>query len=396
MSARLHRSFARYAAAALILALLGAGNPLAAPAADPYEINVILPLTGSVALLGNAVAKSLGLVENNVNKSGGINGRPVKFVIADDQSSPQVSVQLANAIIASKAAVIIGPSLNATCSSVAPLLKDGPVGMCLSPGIHPDPGSYVFSAAPSTLDLAIVTAHYAKRRGWKKIAFLITTDASGIDGEKVLGQAFSSPDGKDTAVVAVEHFATSSLTVAAQLVRIKAAAPDALYVWASGTPSVTALRGIAEAGMNIPILSSYSNATFDQLNAIKGFVPKEYLIPGPPTIVPPEQLGRGQLRQAVANYYQICQAAGLRPDVMQTSAWDAAQLVIATLRHLGPNATAAQIRDYIGSLDGFTGVTGRYDFRAIPQRGVDWKSSVLMARWDPAKALFVSASPIGG
>jgi branched-chain amino acid transport system substrate-binding protein len=380
--------------AALVLAILAAGIPFAAPAADPYEINVVLPLTGSVALLGNAVAKSLALVEDNVNKAGGINARPIKFVIADDQSNPTTAVQLVNRIIAAKVSVMIGPSLNATCSSVAPLLKDGPVGLCLSPGIHPDPGSFVFSAAPSTLDLAIVTAHYAKRRGWKKIAFLITTDSSGIDGEKVLNQAFA--DGKDTTVVDVEHFGVTDLTVAAQLSRIKAANPDALYVWASGTPSVTALRGLQDAGMTIPILTSYSNATYEQLNAIKAFVPKEYLMPGPPTMVPPDQLGRGQLRDAVTAYYRTFQAAGMKPDVLQTSAWDAAQLVISALRRLGLNATAPQIRDYIDGLNTFTGVTGKYDFRMIPQRGVDWKSSVLMARWDPAKESFVSVSPIGG
>jgi branched-chain amino acid transport system substrate-binding protein len=148
--------------------------------------------------------------------------------------------------------------------------------------------------------------------------------------------------------------------------------------------------------MTLPVLTSYSNATYEQLTAIKNFIPKEYLMPGPPTMVPPDQLGRGQLREAVTAYYKTFQAAGMKPDVLQTSAWDAAQLVISALRKLGPTATAAQIRDYIDGLNGFTGVTGRYDFKAIPQRGVDWKSSVLMARWDPAKESFVSASPIGG
>jgi branched-chain amino acid transport system substrate-binding protein len=390
-------SLLRRAGAAIVLTLFAAAGPVAAPAADPpYEVQVILPLTGSVALLGNSVAKALGLLEDNVNKTGGIHGRPLKFVIGDDQSNPQVSVQLANAIIASKAPIIIGPSLNATCSSVAPLLKDGPVGMCLSPGIHPDPGSYNFSAAPSTLDLAIVTAHYAKKRGWKKIAFLITTDASGIDGERVLGQAFDAPDAKGTSIIDVEHFAVTSLTVAAQIARIKAANPDALYIWASGTPSITALRGLADAGLNIPVLTSYSNATFEQLNAMKGFIPKEFLMPGPPTIVPPDQLARGKLRDAVANYYRTFDAAGMHPDVLQSSAWDAAQIVVSALRHLGPSPTAAQIREYISELNGFVGVTGQFDFRAIPQRGVDWKSSVLMARWDSAKGSFTSVSPIGG
>ena len=114
------RSFTRPAVFGLVCAVVAAAFPFRAPAADPYEITAVLPLTGSVALLGNAVAKSLALLEDRVNKSGGINGRPVKFVILDDQSNPTTSVQLVNRIVASKVPVMIGPSLNATCSAVSP------------------------------------------------------------------------------------------------------------------------------------------------------------------------------------------------------------------------------------------------------------------------------------
>jgi branched-chain amino acid transport system substrate-binding protein len=386
----------RRAAAALVLATLLAGTPLISRAADPYEISAILPLTGSVALLGNSIAEALVVLAASVNKEGGIGGRQLKFVVADDQSNPATTVQLVNGIIASKAAVFIGPALNATCSAAAPLLRDGPVSMCTSPGIHPDAGSFSFSASPSTADLAIVTAHYAKRRGWKKIAFLITTDASGIDGEKVLQSAFNAPDAQGTQIVDIEHYAVNDLTVAAQLSRIKAAAPDALYVWASGTPSTTAMRGIHDLGLDIPIMTSYSNATYSQLAAFKDYMPKELLIPGLPAMVPPDQLSRGSLRDAVAAYDRILLAAKIRPDVLQATAWDEAELLVSALRHVGPSATAEQVRAYLANLSGFAGVTGTFDFRAIPQRGVDWRTAVLITRWDPAKNTFVSASPIGG
>ncbi len=69
-------------------------------------------------------------------------------------------MQLANDLIAQKPAVMLGSSLVATCRAIAPLMKDGPVDYCLSPGIHPDAGSYVFTASVSTLDLANALVRY--------------------------------------------------------------------------------------------------------------------------------------------------------------------------------------------------------------------------------------------
>jgi branched-chain amino acid transport system substrate-binding protein len=392
-----HYPVARRLASAFVLTAFLAAIPFGSiSAADPVEVNVILPLTGSVALVGKSAQSALAALQEAVNKTGGIHGRPLKFVLSDDQSNPNVAVQLATRIVALKPAVLLGPNLNATCSAIAPLMKDGPVDMCFSPGIHPDEGSFVFSPAPSTLDLAIVTARYAKKRGWKKMAFIFSTDGSGIDGEKVITQTFAAPENKDVGIAVIEHFGVTDLSVAAQLARIKTFSPDALYVWASGTPSSTVMRGIQDAGIDVPVLTSYSNATSGQMLSYKGYLPKELLMAGLPTMVAPDQLPRGALRDRVASYNRDLTAAGVRPDALQTTPWDAGLLIVDALRRIGPNATAAQVRDYLSGQRNFTGVTGTFDFKKVPQRGVDWKSSVLMTRWDPAKDTFVAAGPLGG
>jgi branched-chain amino acid transport system substrate-binding protein len=64
-------------------------------------------------------------------------------------------------------------------------------------------------------------------------------------------------------------------------------------------------------------------------------------------------------------------------------AWDPAMIVIDTLRHLGANATAQQVRDHIASLKGYAGINGIYDFAKIPQRGLDVQAAV-MTLWSPA------------
>ena len=59
-------------------------------------------------------------------------------------------------------------------------------------------------------------------------------------------------------------------------------------------------------------------------------------------------------------------------------------IVVDTLKKLGPKATAQQGRDYIGSLKGYAGINGIYDFTKTPQRGLDVEGTV-MTLWSPAK-----------
>ncbi len=375
--------------ALLVVAGLLTVIPFKSNAADPYVIPVVVSTSGTIAFMGNSISRVLELVADLTNKTGGIQGRELKFLFLDDNSTPAVAVQIANKVIASKAVVMLGTSLSATCSAMAPLLTNGPVDLCFTPGIHPQDGSYVFSPAPSTNDLALSTVHYMRDRGWKKVAFLFSTDSSGLDGEKMVMAAFQDPDMKGLAFT-IEHFAINDLSVSAQLARIKDFQPQGLFVWTSGNASQTALRGIQDAGLDIPIFTSYSNATPSQMATFKGYMPKEFLISGLPSMLPPEQLPMGKMRDAVVQYDAAFKAAGLQPDVTQATPWDAASIVIAALRKLGPNASAADLRNYIANLRGWTGVTGTYDFKAIPQRGVNWKA-VAMVRWDAARAMWVKA-----
>lgn len=383
-------------AIALVLSLLLGASATAAPATgEPYEINVIIPVTGTLAALGRLYVTELNALTQMTNKAGGINGRPIAFTIGDDQSNPQIAVQLVNVLIAKHVPLIIGPSLAGTCGAVAPLLKDGPVNLCLSPGFRPTEGGYSFTPAPSSYDLAIITGKYVRQRGWKKMAFIYSTDASGQDGEQLMTRVFHQPEMSGVSVVDVEHFGVADLSVAAQVARIKASGADALFVYTSGTPCGTVLRAVHDAALDIPVLTSYSNATSEQMNAYKEFLPRELLFPGPPTMAA-GQLPRGPVRDAVNAYFNAFRSLNATADPGNPTAWAAALLALDTLKHVGLNATPEQVRRYISGLHGFVGVFGTYDFTAVPQRGVDYHSGVLMTRYDPAKGTFVGVGPLGG
>src|SRR5277367_5457303 len=114
--------------------LLATGPATRVLAADSYDINVILPLTGNASFVGKSEQQSLQLGEKYVNEHGGIGGRPLHLIFHDDQTSPQLAVQLTNQILATHPAIMFGSGLVAMCNAMAPLMQNGPVMYCLSPG----------------------------------------------------------------------------------------------------------------------------------------------------------------------------------------------------------------------------------------------------------------------
>jgi len=376
------------------LGALVAAVPLAGVAAEPYEIQAILPLTGSGSFLGKEEAAGLNVIESQVNKAGGIGGRPIKFVVQDSQSSASVAVQLTNGVLAKKVPVIIGSSLVAECSAMEPLAKDGPVIYCFSPGVHPSAGSYMFSSGISTVDLLAASARFFRLKGWKKVAIITSTDATGQDAENTINAAFGAAENASEQIVLREHFNPTDISVAAQMAHVRASGAQALIAWTSGAPLGTLLRGAVEDGIDLPILTSSSNLTYAQMSAYTSFMPKDVYFPGSPGFAPNE-LPAGPLKQTVARATAAFTAAGLKPDEGHFLAWDATLLVIDALKKYGPGATAAQIRDYIDSTRGWYGVFGEHDYRAVPQRGVGI-GSVIMLRWDAGKGTWVGTSKPGG
>ena len=85
--------------------------PTAAPtAAAPIQVGASLPLTGDFSDPGTAAKKGYELWADMVNKSGGLLGRQVKFVIYDNASNPDTAVaDYERLITQDKVELLVGP-----------------------------------------------------------------------------------------------------------------------------------------------------------------------------------------------------------------------------------------------------------------------------------------------
>lgn len=387
---------AAWAVLALMGGLTGGIPSNSALATEPYTVHGILPLSGAAAFVGGGEKLGIAALSELVNKDGGINGRPVQVDIQDDQSSPQVAVQLLNEAMAQHPPVILGSTITTMCNAMAPLVANGPVMYCFSPGVHPPPGSFEFSASVSTIDLSEVLLRYFRLRGWTQLALIVSSDATGQDAESGVNRALARPENKSLAMVERAHFNPGDISVAAQVESIQAAHPQALIAWTTGTALATILKAVVQAGLDIPVATTNGNMSVAQLSQYAGFTPKQLYIPAA-FFSPHDGLFTldARVEKAQHEMYAVLQANRVPIDTQSTQAWDPTMIVIDALRNLGTGTSPTQLRAYLAGLTDYPGVSGIYDFKAVAQRGLGAEDAVVTL-WRPESKQFVWVSAPGG
>lgn len=381
------KSLLRVGLAVVAGAVLAAAGARAAENA-PVTIPVILPLTGPAAFVGASEQQSFQIFEKQVDQTGGIRNRPLRFSFMDDQGNPQVAVQLFQSAVASGAQVIFGGAFSATCKASAPLAEQssGVVFYCLSTAIRPPAGSYVFTAYYHPNDVLEKMLAYFRSRGLSRVAILLGTDATGQEVDANLKTMLAQPDLKGVQVVALDHYDPAAVSISAQMAKIAAARPQALAVWAAGGIQ-TVFRAVHDGALDIPVTISPAFMVYSEMKQWADILPKHlYFAAGTWAAYAEKGSGPG----AVGRFYQAYKQSGVAPDMGSDLGWDPALIVVEALRKVGPDAKAAQIHDYIEGLRGFSGTNGSYDFRTRDQRGISL-SNMIVTEWSPAKSTWVLA-----
>jgi branched-chain amino acid transport system substrate-binding protein len=377
--------------------LFGFCSGAAQAAGDTADFDVVLPLTGGGAFLGGTQRQNIEQTQAEINREGGLHGKQVRFVFHDDQTSPQLAVQLANDIVARHPAIVFGSTISAICNAMTPLMQKGPVHYCFSPSVRPADGGFEFTSQIASRDQQRALLTYFRAKGWTKIALITTTDASGQDADKNFNELVKEPGFSDIKLVEDTHFNPSDVSITAQVARIASAEPQVVISWATAAAGATVFRALIQAGLDLPVAASGSNMTYGQMIDYAGFLPKQlffgvsaWAAHGDPGM----DLPAGVLEEQ-KKFFAAQQAAGLHPDASADIGWDTERIVISALQKLPPGADAAQLHDYLEHLKGYEGIDGIYDFTKVPQRGLDVNNAIVV-RWDGGAKDWLPVSKLTG
>ncbi|WP_375780057.1 ABC transporter substrate-binding protein [Bradyrhizobium sp. ma5] len=253
--ARLVRSHLR--AAFLLLSLIAAGaaqaeSPKYDPGADDKTIKIgtTAPLSGPVSAFAQ-IAKSAEAYFRKVNDEGGINGRRIQMMIADDAYSPPKTVEQTRRLVESDEVLLIfGGVGTPTNSAVHKYLNDRKVPqLFLGSGAAKwdDPKNFPWTVGwqPTYRDEAIAYAKYIKANHPNaKVGVLYQNDDLGKDYLKALEEGLGSTE----AIVARAAYETTAPTVDTQILLLKSSGVDVVLVAATPKFAAQAIRKIGEIG----------------------------------------------------------------------------------------------------------------------------------------------------
>ena len=92
----------------LILSGTDITSRASAETAEPVQVGIPLPLSGGLKAFGIMMKNSFELAAEKINRDGGINGRPLKLVYADDKGETAAAEQAADLLSRSGAVMLVG------------------------------------------------------------------------------------------------------------------------------------------------------------------------------------------------------------------------------------------------------------------------------------------------
>src|SRR5947199_4928645 len=142
--------------------------------AKPYKIGTLQPLSGSAAAGGKTALVGVQMAVDRINKSGGLNGRPVELLIGDYESKPDVGRRRAEKlVIEDKIDAHVGGYLSNVCLACMPVYEEhklvNMVSVCLDTTITTSKCSrYTFRPFDYAPAQAVAFAPYLVNKMGKK------------------------------------------------------------------------------------------------------------------------------------------------------------------------------------------------------------------------------------
>ena len=220
---------AAFLAAACTIAFASCGSG----SSSEIKIASINPLTGEAASYGASTKNGATMAAEEWNAKGGILGKKIKLIYADDKGDPAEGAAVVTKMIQQdKVTAIIGPVTSRVTLAAAPIAQSSKIPL-LTPTATNEKvtqvGDYIFRSCFIDSFQGTIAAKYAATELKAKTAAIIFD--IGSDYSKDLAEKFKSVyESAGGKVVASEGHPSGTTDFKAQLTKIIQAKPEILYV----------------------------------------------------------------------------------------------------------------------------------------------------------------------
>jgi branched-chain amino acid transport system substrate-binding protein len=346
-------------------------SALPAEAAEPIRIGAIFSVTGPASFLGEPQRNTVKMLEEELNKAGGLLGRKVEIIVYDDEYDATKAVTAVDRLIKrDRVAAVVGPSGTGSSLAIIPKVEEAkiPLISCAAGRKIVEPvRRWVFKVAASDILAAKKIFHDLKQRGLTKVAVLTASDAYGAGGREDIKEL--APQ-MGIALVADEVFGPKDTDMTAQLTRIRGTAAQAIIVWGTNPGPAVIARNRAQLKIATPIYMSSGVASKKFIELAGPENAEGILLPAGRLIVAGQVPGNNPQKGVLTTYTQDYETRFKQPvSTFGGHAWDAVMLLAQALKAANSTDSTA-IRDALEKSHGFAGTGGIFNFSAEDHAGL--------------------------
>jgi len=336
---------------ALATALLGIAAPAAAQ--DPIKIGLIVDRIGFAKAWSEPITQGAVYAARELNAKGGVLGRKVELVIEDDQSKPDLSATAARKLEEAGAAFILSlthtvaalQAQTVTVETKTPHLAPSLTVDTLTTQVQ-NPNFWQTGPLASTQIATLLS--YARHSNYKRVA--LVSDNSAIS--QATAKAFKAEFDKNRIeLVADEVLPSGAQSAEAQMQKVRAARPDAIFLATLLTPeNLLVMRAYRQHAMKTPLIGNYNLAVPVYMSVAKGLLDGIVFVDAWDPAKP-------QVKQFVAGY---AKEMGVEPHNMMGYGYDGVMLAADAIRRAG-STDKEKVRQAMQATRGYKGVLGSVD-----------------------------------
>ncbi len=325
--------------------------------AATVKIGLMAPLTGPYASEGEDMQKLVGLLAEELNKAGGINGNLVEIVAEDDAGEPRSAANAANRLVAQGVPVVIGTYGSAITEASQDIYDEAGIVQIATGStairLTTKGLERFFRTCPRDDEQGRVAAATIAKLGFKRLAVLHDNSVYAK------GLAEESRDmilqGKIAEVIFYDALQPNERDYNAILTKLKGVNPDAILFTGYYTEAALLLRQMAEMKWSVPMIGGDATNNVG-LVEVAGPTAAGYRFISPAL---PADIDTPSAKAFLAAYKA-------KYDSMPSSIWpvlagDAFNVLAAAIKAKGTDPKA--IADYLhNDLKDFEGLSGKISF----------------------------------
>ena len=377
--------------AMLAVSVVASGCGGGSKASDEIKIGVVGEMTGSNATYGTSMVNGMKLAVKEINDKGGVNGKKINLVVADDKSEPAEAANAMSKLInQDKTPVVMGIFTSSNAIAAANVSEAAKVPFLAIGATNPKVtlDEKTGKVKPNTFRVCFIDpfqgtvgANFVLNELKLKKAVVFVDNSS--DYSKGLAsffkQAYTSKGGE---IVGEEAYLQKDTDFKATLTKIKASNPDMIYVPGYYQEVGMIVKQAREMGLNVPMAGGdgWDSAKLPEI-AGKAALNNTYFS----SLYSPDD--DSKLNKDFVAAYQ--KAYNEKPDVFAALAYDSALLVINAIKSANALDTV-KIKDAMAKTAGFSGVSGNVTFN---EQHNPVKSAVIIEYKDGAQVFKTKINP---